>query len=66
MEDGKLINVQEFLSNFAEDDKFLSDKIAEFQKQERSAFAIVKHVERTALLRTLDNSTRSKSIRCWW
>ena len=32
------------------DDEFLSDKIAEFQKQERSSFAVVKHVERIALL----------------
>jgi hypothetical protein len=45
MEDGKLIDVKGFLKGFAEDDEFLSGEIGKFQRQERSAFAIVKHVE---------------------
>jgi len=50
IEDGLPINVPEFLTEFAKSDDALSKKIVGVQKQERSAFGIVKIVERITLL----------------
>jgi hypothetical protein len=50
LQDGKPINVQEFVKGFSATETVLTEKIKEFQKTERSAFTIVKYVEQITLL----------------
>ncbi len=53
LQDGKPIDVQEFLAQFAESEKVLEKRIAELKKQEDSAFGVVKQVEQAALALTV-------------
>jgi hypothetical protein len=53
LEDGKPIDVEEFVRQFDEDEKVREERIKKCQTQEDSAFNIVKHVEHAALALTV-------------
>jgi hypothetical protein len=53
MEDGKLVDVNQWLAEFARDDKLFDDRITECQEQEDSAFIMTKRAEYVALVLTV-------------